>query len=78
MLVIQNRISSLLLNRYDEWMQQASFMRFALSFKEIKDITWSALKERLPSERLLRKSIYVLQLLEANNYHWEETCWVLR
>jgi hypothetical protein len=78
MLVIQNRISSLLLNRYDEWMQQASFVRFAHALKEIKNITWSASKERLLGESLLRKSVYVLQLLEEINHHWEEICWFLR
>lgn len=77
MLVIQSRISVFLLNQYDEWMQQVSFVPCAPAVKEVKEITWMAWKERLLAERLLRKSGYILQLLSANNNHWEETCWQL-
>jgi Protein of unknown function (DUF2851) len=77
MLVIQNRVSVLLLSQYDEWMQQASFVPCGSVVKETKEIIWTAWKERLLAERLIRKSDYVLQLLHANNHHWEETCWQL-
>ncbi|MEP6748730.1 MAG: DUF2851 family protein [Bacteroidota bacterium] len=77
MLVVQNRISMLLLNKYDEWMQQTSFVPCAPAVKDVNELVWVSWKERLLAERLSRKSDYVLQLLQANNYHWEETCWQL-
>ena len=74
---LQNRVSVLLLNRYDEWMQQASFIPCAPVVKDVSDLVWMSWKERLLAERLQRKSNYVLQLLHSNKYHWEETCWQL-
>lgn len=76
-LVIESRIAALLLSRYDQWMQQVSFIPCAPAVKEVNELVWLAWKERLLAERLLRKSAYILQLLQANNYHWEETCWQL-
>jgi len=74
---LQNRISVLLLNQYDEWMHQASFIPCAAVVKDVKDLVWISWKERLLAERLQRKSNYVLQLLHSNKHHWEETCWQL-
>jgi len=77
LLVLQHRVSVLLLKQYDEWMQQAFFIPCAAGVKEVKELVWTSWKERLLAERLLRKSGYILQLLKANNHHWEETCWQL-
>ena len=77
LLVLQNRISVLLLNQYDEWMQKPSFIPCAAAVNEVKELVWASWIERLLAERLQRKSEYVLQLLQKNNYHWEETCWQL-
>jgi Protein of unknown function (DUF2851) len=76
-LVLQNRISKPLLRQYDEWMQQQAFVPCAASVAAVKDLVWLAWKERLLAERLQRKSEYVLQLLQFNNQHWEETFWQL-
>ncbi|GAC1429412.1 MAG: DUF2851 family protein [Chitinophagaceae bacterium] len=76
-LVLQNRVSVLLLTQYDEWMQKASFVPCSAAVKEVNELVWTSWIERLLAERLLRKSGYVLQLLHHNNHHWEETCWQL-
>lgn len=76
-LELQQRVSMLLLRQYDEWMQQAAFVPCAAAVKDVKELVWLSWKERLMTERLQRKSEYVLQLLQQNTFHWEETCWQL-
>jgi len=76
-LVLENRIASVLLGQYNEWMQKPGFIPCAAAIKKVNDLVWTAWTERLLAERMLRKSNYVLQLLETNKRHWEETCWQL-
>jgi len=76
-LVLENRIAAILLGQYNEWMQKPGFIACAGAIKEVNDLVWTAWTERLLAERMLRKSGYVLQLLETNKQHWEETCWQL-
>ncbi|MGN6400592.1 MAG: DUF2851 family protein [Flavisolibacter sp.] len=75
LLELQPRISNLLLQRYQNLMEANSFISCASGIAQVKDITWLAWKERLLAERLTRKSNYVFDLLQKNNYHWEETFW---
>jgi hypothetical protein len=58
-------------------MEQSIFIPCSHSIAEVKDITWTAWKERLLVERLTRKSKTIFQFLGQNNYHWEETFWWL-
>jgi hypothetical protein len=74
-LELQNRISHLLLSRYNTLMQSASFIACANSITQVNDITWCAWKERLLAERLTRKSEVVISFLQSSNHHWEETFW---
>src|SRR5882757_1612499 len=76
-LVLQQRVSKLLLQQYDDWMRKPSFVPCAGAVTTVSGLVWAAWKERLLAERLQRKSDYVLQLLASNNNHWEETCWQL-
>jgi len=77
LLELQPRISNLLLQRYQNLMEANSFISCAPGIAEVKDITWMSWKERLLAERLTRKSDHVFNLLQKNNYHWEETFWWL-
>jgi len=77
LLDLQSRVSVLLLHQYEEWMQQSSFVPCAALVKEAGALVWMAWMERLMAERLQHKSKYILQLLNACNSHWEETCWQL-
>jgi len=77
LLDLQSRVSALLLKQYEEWMQQSLFIPCAVTVKDAGTLVWLAWTERLLAERLQRKSDYILQLLNACNSHWEETCWQL-
>jgi hypothetical protein len=76
-LELRNRIPKMLLQRYEGLMHSQSFIPCASSIAETKDITWLSWKERLLAERLTRKSKIIFQLLERNNFHWEESFWWL-
>ena len=76
-LELSSRIPRLLLDRYGSLMQNQSFIPCGNAIAGIKDIVWASWKERLLAERLTRKSIHVLLLLEQSNFHWEETSWWL-
>jgi Protein of unknown function (DUF2851) len=74
---LKDRISKILLERYEELMNATSFIPCEKSIDTVKDITWKSWKDRLLVERLLRKSKIVETHLQQNNYHWEETFWWL-
>ena len=74
-LMLEDKISRLLLDRYDEWMNQTAFIPCEKNIHAINDLHWISWKERLLVERLLHKSQTVFQYLDVNNDHWEETFW---
>ncbi|MBV4358960.1 DUF2851 family protein [Pinibacter aurantiacus] len=76
-LVLQHRVSSILLNRYEHLMQQQDFVPCANNLQHVKDIIWLTWKDRLFVERMKRKTDHILKLLEESNNHWEEVCWWL-
>jgi uncharacterized protein DUF2851 len=76
-LELKDRISKVLLNRYYELMNSASFIASENSIHVIPELSWKSWKERLVAERLLRKSKKVENYLEQNSFHWEETFWWL-
>ncbi|GAA4753905.1 DUF2851 family protein [Flavisolibacter ginsenosidimutans] len=69
------RVSVLLLNRYESFMNNASFIPCGGNIVSAKELIWKGWKERLLVERLSRKAEHVLCLFEASNCHWEETFW---
>jgi hypothetical protein len=77
LLILQNRIARVLLHQYEEWMMQTPTIPCAASINNVKNLVWVAWKERLLIERLQRKSGYVLNALQLNRHHWEETFWQL-
>lgn len=74
-LELQNRVSSLLLNKYARLMDYQSFIPCQNHLSDIPEISISAWKDRAAAERLMQKSVYIQTLLEQNNNHWEETFW---
>lgn len=74
-LELQSRVSMLLLQRYEEWMNNLCFVPCEKSLHLVNELIWLKWKERLLVERLQRKSIYILQLYKQNIQHWEETFW---
>jgi len=76
-LELQNRVSNLLLNRYQNWMNQNNTIPCNADIATVSAITWQSWKERLLVERLEQKASHVGQLLLQTNNNWEEVFWRL-
>ncbi len=74
-LVLEDKVSKLLLKKYDELMVANSFIPCEKMIQQVNEITWLSWKERLLVERLQNKSAIVVEYLKKNNNHWEETFW---
>ena len=74
-LELQQRVSSILLGKYEELMQSALFIPCQQHILKVSPITLVAWKERLLVERLQQRALYIESLLAKNNQHWEETFW---
>ncbi|MEJ7768706.1 MAG: DUF2851 family protein, partial [Chitinophagaceae bacterium] len=75
MLELQSRVSMLLLQRYEELMNNVNFVPCERNLPMVNKLVWVSWKERLLIERLQRKSTYVLGFFEKSNHHWEQTFW---
>ena len=76
-LELKERVSKILLQRYDELIKTINFIPCEKSLHVVPDITWSSWKERLLAERLIKKSEIVQKYLQRSNCHWEEVFWWL-
>lgn len=76
-LVLQERVSNILLSKYESLMKTQNFIPCQDNITAINELTFMAWKDRLLIERLQEKSTYVLQLLQKNNNHWEEVFWLM-
>jgi hypothetical protein len=74
---LRERVSKILLQKYDGLMKAISFIPCESGIHLVKDITWKSWKERLLAERLIKKSKIVENYLRQSNYHWEEVFWWL-
>ncbi|MGB3008611.1 MAG: DUF2851 family protein [Chitinophagaceae bacterium] len=74
-LELRDRVSKILLQRYEELMKASSYIPCEKGIGAIRDITWKSWKDRLLAERLQRKTLAVEKFLSVNNFHWEETFW---
>lgn len=74
---LKDRISSLLLQRYQSLLQSTAFIPCGKKIGSLQDIAWQSWKDRLLTERLLRKTAMTDIFLQQNNFHWEETFWWL-
>src|SRR5262249_38713348 len=76
-LILQDRVSILLLQKYNEWMESSGFIHCQSQIEQVNGLVWPSWKDRLLAERMHRKAAVVEQLLKENNDHWEETIWWL-
>jgi hypothetical protein len=74
---LKERVSKILLQRYESLMNAAGFIACENSIHVVRDITWESWKERLMAERLIRKAKAAENYLQQSGYHWEETFWWL-
>ena len=76
-LMLLDKVSKLLLNKYDELMKGDSFIPCEKNIHQINELTWQSWKERILVERLENKTRTIFDYLQRNNNHWEETFWWL-
>ena len=76
-LQLREKVSKILLQRYEALMNAAGFIACENSISTVRDITWKSWRERLLAERLMRKAKGVENYLKQCNDHWEETFWWL-
>lgn len=74
-LSLKERVSKLLLNRYEELMHGKLNQACRSFLPAINQLAWLAWKERLLAERLERKAAKVLKMLDESRQHWEEVLW---
>lgn len=74
-LVLQDKVSKLLLRKFDEIMKPGSFIPCEKQIGQVNGLTWQSWKERLLIERLEKKTEIIFEYLKTNNNHWEETFW---
>ena len=74
-LVLEDRISNHLLQKYQGLMEAGSTIPCGGSIREVERLVIVKWKERLVTERLIRKSKMIMRMLEESNYHWEEVFW---
>jgi hypothetical protein len=76
-LELQNRVSKLLLEKYRQLMENSRFIPCENMKADLSGLGMMAWKQRLAAERLLLKSNDIFEILQKNNFHWEETFWWL-
>lgn len=76
-LELHNRISGILLEKYQRLLDYPTFIACENQLPPMSDITLINWAERLVAERLMQKSISILSMLSENGGHWEETFWWL-
>ncbi|MFZ1529126.1 MAG: DUF2851 family protein [Ferruginibacter sp.] len=74
-LELHNRVSSVLLQRYGEFMRSDHFIPCQQHIHKVPEIILQSWKERLLAERLKDRSILIARVLMKTNSHWEEICW---
>jgi Protein of unknown function (DUF2851) len=74
-LVLEDKVSKLLLKKYDELMIMDSFIPCENNIASVNELGWHPWKERLLVERLQSKTGTIFNKLKENNNHWEETLW---
>lgn len=76
-LVLQNRVSKLMLDKFEVLSVSNGIPCHNHSFATLGELGWLVWKERLLAERLERKAEQVLHLFKLSNNNWEETFWWL-
>lgn len=76
-LELNNRVSKLLLGKYQQLMDTPKFIPCEKLEHNLSDLGLNSWKQRLVAERLIDKSGIIFDILKQTSYHWEETFWWL-
>jgi Protein of unknown function (DUF2851) len=74
-LELQNRVSSLLIEKYQGIMQSPNAIPCEKLIHQADEFIWSSWEQRLLIERLIEKTQTVSGHFASTNNHWEETFW---
>lgn len=74
-LVLENRVSNLLLDQYSLLMQQPHFIACNKMAAKVGALTWQQWGKQLIVERLIQRSAAIAEYLAENHQHWEESFW---
>ncbi len=74
-LELYHRIPRIMLDTYESWMHNPSFVPCELSASQTGNQSWESWASRLLILRLNRKMNHILDSLRMNQYHWEEQLW---
>ncbi|MFN8305405.1 MAG: DUF2851 family protein [Ferruginibacter sp.] len=74
-LELQDKVSKLLLHKYEELVNATAFIPCGQRIQEVTEIAWLSWKEKLLVERLLVRTQAILQQLESAGRSWEEILW---
>lgn len=77
MLVLQQRVPKLLLDRYDRWMKGPVFVPCEGQLGQVDEVLWAGWQRELVLRRLRRRTQFIRECLEVNKQHWEEVAWLL-
>jgi hypothetical protein len=76
MLVLQQRVPKLLLDRYDHWMKHSVFVPCERQLRGVDAGVRADWLHRLLLERLQQRSLLIRDCLDKNHQDWEETTWI--
>jgi hypothetical protein len=74
-LVLENIVAKLLLQKYQQLMDADKRLPCSNYLPVLHELSWVAFKEKLLVERLQEKYAGIAVLLVQTNYHWEEVFW---
>jgi hypothetical protein len=77
MLVLQQRVPKLLLDRYDRWMKAPVFVPCEGQLGQVDDVLRAGWQRELVLRRLRRRTQFIRECLEVNKQHWEAVAWLL-
>lgn len=74
-LVLENRVAKVLLQKYQQLMDADKRLPCSNYLPVLHELSWVAFKEKLLVERLQEKYAGIAELLVQTNYHWEDVFW---
>ena len=76
-LILQQRVPKLLLDRYDRWMKSPVFVPCEGQLAQVDGILRDRWQQELVLQRLDRRMQFIRECLEGSKQHWEQVAWLL-
>ncbi len=74
-LVLQPLVSKIMMEHYQNLMEQKNNIPCGECLPALSDLSWLAWKERMAAERLTAKASVCIDYFKQAHQHWEDTCW---